>query len=54
VATAGLDARAKATVAVAGPMDLGRVWRAYPGFEGFRAVSIPELRRDGEREADDV
>lgn len=37
VATAGLDARAKATVAVAGPMDLGRVWRAYPGFEGFRA-----------------
>jgi hypothetical protein len=37
VATAGVDGRAKATVAVAGPMDLGRVWRAYPGFEGFRA-----------------
>ncbi|MGV3621141.1 MAG: alpha/beta hydrolase [Archangium sp.] len=37
IATAGLDARVKATVAVAGPMDLGRVWRAYPGFEGFRA-----------------
>ncbi|MFO0599200.1 MAG: alpha/beta fold hydrolase [Myxococcaceae bacterium] len=37
VATAGIDSRAKATVAVAGPMDLGRVWRAYPGFEGFRA-----------------
>lgn len=37
VATAGIDARAKATVAVAGPMDLGRVWRAYPGFESFRA-----------------
>ncbi|MBL8910588.1 MAG: alpha/beta fold hydrolase [Archangium sp.] len=37
VATAGVDARAKATVAVAGPMDLGRVWRAYPGFDGFKA-----------------
>ncbi|MBL8920070.1 MAG: alpha/beta fold hydrolase [Myxococcaceae bacterium] len=35
VATAGVDRRAKATVAVAGPMDLGRVWRAYPGFERF-------------------
>lgn len=37
VATAGLDPRVKAVVAVAGPMDLGRVWRAYPGFEGFNA-----------------
>ncbi|MFT3709024.1 MAG: alpha/beta fold hydrolase [Archangium sp.] len=37
VATAGVDARAKATVAVAGPMDLGRVWRAYAGFDSFRA-----------------
>lgn len=37
VATAGVDARVRATVAVAGPMDLGRVWRAYPGFDAFRA-----------------
>lgn len=37
VATAGVDARVKATVAVAGPMDLGRVWRAFPGFDGFQA-----------------
>ena len=37
VATAGVDSRVKATIAVAGPMDLGRVWRAFPGFEGFHA-----------------
>ena len=37
VATAGVDARVKATVAVAGPMDLGRVWRAFSGFDAFRA-----------------
>ncbi len=37
VATAGVDQRVKATVAVAGPMDLGRVWRAYPGFDSFDA-----------------
>lgn len=35
VATASVDERARATVAIAGPMDLGRVWRAYPGFAGF-------------------
>ena len=35
VATAGVDSRARATVAVAGPMDLGRVWRAWPGFAAF-------------------
>ena len=28
--------------------------RRQHGYEGYRAVSIPELRRDGEREADDV
>ena len=37
IATAGIDTRVKAVAAVAGPMDLGRVWRAYPGFDGFNA-----------------
>ena len=37
VATAGVDSRVKATVAVAGPMDLGRVWQAFPGFDAFQA-----------------
>lgn len=36
VATAGVDARIRATVAVAGPGDLERVWRAFPTFESFR------------------
>lgn len=44
VATAGVDERVKATVAVAGPMDLGRVWRAYPGFDSFNA-KVREARR---------
>lgn len=44
VATAGVDSRVKATVAVAGPMDLGRVWRAYPGFQGF-AQKVAVARR---------
>ena len=38
VATAGVDQRVKAAVAVAGPMDLHRVWRTLPGFEGFNAM----------------
>ena len=35
VATAGEDDRVQCTVAVAGPMDLGRVWRAFDGFDRF-------------------
>jgi fermentation-respiration switch protein FrsA (DUF1100 family) len=37
VATAGRDPRVQSCMAVAGPMDLGRVWRAFDGFDGFRA-----------------
>ena len=37
VATAGVDDRVRCTVAVAGPMDLHRVWTAFDGFEGFSA-----------------
>jgi uncharacterized protein len=37
VATAGRDQRVQCSMAVAGPMDLGRVWRAYDGFERFSA-----------------
>lgn len=37
VATAGQDERSRCTMAVAGPMDLGRVWRAFDGFERFSA-----------------
>lgn len=36
VATAGQDARVKAVVAVAGPGDMERVWRASPSFDAFR------------------
>lgn len=36
-ATAGRDRRVGAAVAVAGPMDLARVWRGFPGFSGFSA-----------------
>lgn len=32
LATAGVDDRVRATVAVAGPTDLERVWRRYAGF----------------------
>ncbi|MDP3153428.1 MAG: alpha/beta fold hydrolase [Archangium sp.] len=45
VATAGVDSRVKATVAVAGPMDLGRVWRAFPGFDSFQAKVISARRK---------
>lgn len=45
VATAGVDSRVKATVAVAGPMDLGRVWRAFPGFDGFQAKVVSARRK---------
>lgn len=37
VATMARDPRVRAGVGVAGPADLGRVWRAFPGFEAFRA-----------------
>jgi len=37
VATAGQDPRVRCVVAVAGPMDLGRVWRAFDGFDAFSA-----------------
>lgn len=37
VATAGQDDRVRAAVAVAGPMDLARVWRGFAGFSGFSA-----------------
>ncbi len=45
VATAGVDSRVKATVAVAGPMDLGRVWRAFPGFDSFLAKVTAARRK---------
>ena len=44
-ATAGVDSRVKATIAVAGPMDLGRVWRAFPGFDSFQAKVISARRK---------
>jgi alpha-beta hydrolase superfamily lysophospholipase len=37
VAAMAADPRVRAGVGVAGPADLGRVWRNFPGFEGFRA-----------------
>lgn len=37
IATAGRDRRVRAAVAVAGPMDLHRVWRGFDGFEAFAA-----------------
>ena len=37
VAAAAADERARVTIGVAGPADLGRVWGAFPGFEGFRS-----------------
>lgn len=45
VATAGVDTRVKATVAVAGPMDLGRVWRAFPAFAAFQAKVVAARRK---------
>lgn len=45
VAAAGHDPRVRAVVAVAGPMDLTRVWSALPGFEGFRAKVDAARRR---------
>ena len=36
-ATAGLDERVKAVIAVACPSDLERVWSAFPDFASFRA-----------------
>ncbi len=44
-AVAGRDERPKAMVAVAGPMDLGRVWGAFPTFAGFRAKVDAAHRR---------
>jgi uncharacterized protein len=37
IATAGRDRRVRAAVAVAGPMDLHRVWRGFDGFDAFAA-----------------
>lgn len=34
-ALAGVDPRVKATVALAGPMNLHRIWSGLPNFEGF-------------------
>lgn len=45
VGVAGVDERARATVAVAGPGDLGRVWRAFSGFERFREKVVAARRR---------
>lgn len=36
VGVSGKDARVKALCAVAGPMDLERVWRNFDGYESFR------------------
>jgi pimeloyl-ACP methyl ester carboxylesterase len=44
---ASVDPRVRATVAVAGPGDLGRVWRSMPGFESFEA-KVQAARRDFE------
>jgi len=47
VATAGRDPRVRCSMAVAGPMDLGRVWRAFDGFERFSAkVDLARARYD--------
>lgn len=45
VGVAGTDPRVRAVVAVAGPMDLTRVWTALPGFEGFRTKVEAARRR---------
>lgn len=45
IATAGQDARVRAAVAVAGPMDLHRVWRGFGGFPGFSAKVNKARRR---------
>jgi alpha-beta hydrolase superfamily lysophospholipase len=44
VAVMAADARVRAGVGVAGPADLGRVWRAFPGFPAFRE-KVAEARR---------
>ena len=44
-ATAGIDERPKAMVAVAGPMDLRRVWSAFPTFAGFEAKVLAAHER---------
>lgn len=44
VAAMAADPRIRAGVGVAGPADLGRVWGAFPGFEGFRE-KVAEARR---------
>ncbi len=45
VATMAADRRLIAGVGVAGPADLGRVWRAFEGFGAFRA-KVAAARRD--------
>ena len=40
VATAGIDPRVRAVAAIAGPMDLERVWRNFPTFDDFRAKVV--------------
>lgn len=44
VAVMAADDRVRAGVGVAGPADLGRVWRAFPGFPAFRE-KVAEARR---------
>jgi fermentation-respiration switch protein FrsA (DUF1100 family) len=48
VATAGRDPRPLCTMAVAGPMDLDRVWRAFDGFSRFSA-KVDAAREEFER-----
>jgi alpha-beta hydrolase superfamily lysophospholipase len=44
-AVAGVDARVKALVAVAGPGDLERVWTNFPDFARFRAKVVAARRK---------
>lgn len=43
--SAAVDPRVRAGVAIAGPMDLGRVWSAFDGFQAFKA-KVERARRN--------